>query len=110
MAISPQLQTHSADLVKERRLPFEVLGDNGNAVAQAFGLAFQLPDPMRWVYAEKFNIDVPTFNGDDSWTLPMPARYVVDGNGTIQYADVNLDHTNRPDIAPTLDVLRRLRS
>lgn len=109
MAISPQLQTHSAELVKERRLPFEVLGDNGNAVADQFGLAFALPDPIRWVYEEKFDIHVPTFNGDDSWILPMPARYVVDGNGIIQYADVNLDHTNRPDIEPTLDVLRRLQ-
>ena len=91
-------------------MPFEVLGDNGNAVAQAFGLAFELPAPMRWVYEEKFKIDVPAFNGDDAWTLPMPARYVVDRKGIIQYADVNLDHTNRPDIEPTLDVLRQLRT
>jgi peroxiredoxin len=109
VAISPQLQHYSEELVKERRLPFEVLGDKGNAVADKFGLAFALPDPMRWVYEEKFNIDVPTFNGDDSWILPMPARYVVDGNGIIRYADVNLDHTSRPDIEPTLEVLRGLR-
>lgn len=33
MAIAPQLQAYSQELVEERRLPFEVLSDRGNAVA-----------------------------------------------------------------------------
>jgi hypothetical protein len=31
------------------------------------------------------------FNGDPSWTLAMPARYVVAPGGTIEYADNNVD-------------------
>ncbi|WP_394344633.1 trehalase-like domain-containing protein [Aliirhizobium smilacinae] len=33
--------------------------------------------------------DLPAFNGDPSWTLPMPARYVVGQDGAILYAEVN---------------------
>jgi peroxiredoxin len=40
VAISPQLQQFSQELVAERRLPFEVLGDPGLTVAQSFGVAF----------------------------------------------------------------------
>lgn len=110
MAISPEQQTYSRELVREQGLPFEVLEDHGNAVAAEYGLAYTLPGKLRWVYETVFEIDLPKFNGEDSWRLPMPARYVVDRNGLIQAADVNLDHTNRPAIEPTLDVLRRLRS
>lgn len=91
-------------------MPFEVLSDQGNAVAAAFGVAFSLPASMRWVYEEVFKFDLPTYNGDDSWSLPMPARFIVDRNAVIQAADVNLDHTVRPEPASALEVLRNLRA
>lgn len=55
-------------------------------------------------------MDLATFNGDDSWELPMAARYVIDPRGIIRAADVNFDYTFRPEPAETLDVLRKLRS
>jgi hypothetical protein len=39
----------------------------------------------------------------------MPARYVIGQDGIIAYAEVNADHTRRPepsDIFPLLDRLR----
>jgi peroxiredoxin len=108
VAISPQLQQFSQELVAERRLPFEVLGDPGLTVAQSFGVAFKMPAKMQWAYRDIFKLDLPHFNGDDSWMLPMPARYVVDRQAVIRSADVNLDHTRRPEVAATLDVLRTL--
>ncbi|NNL77383.1 MAG: redoxin domain-containing protein [Desulfobacterales bacterium] len=108
VAISPQLQTYSQELVKDRRLPFEVLSDAGNTVAATFGIAISLPESIRRVYADAFKIDLPTYNGDDSWSLPMPARFIVDQHGVVQAADVNLDHKVRPEPASVLDVLKNL--
>ncbi len=90
-------------------MPFEVLSDQGNAVAAAFGVAFSLPASMRWVYEEVFKFDLPKYNGNDSWSLPMPARFIVDRNAVIQAADVHLDHTVRPEPASAIEVLRNLR-
>jgi pyruvate/2-oxoglutarate dehydrogenase complex dihydrolipoamide dehydrogenase (E3) component len=36
--------------------------------------------------------DSPFFNGDTSWTLPMPGRFVIGQDGIIRYAEVNPDH------------------
>ena len=108
MAISPQTQTYNQELVKERRLPFEVLSDAGNQVAQQFKVAFKLPDSMRRVYSDVFKLDLPAFNGDDSWSLPMPSRFIVDRQAVIRAADVNLDHTVRPEPDTALEVLRNL--
>jgi peroxiredoxin len=50
------------------------------------------------------------FNGDDSWTLPMPARFVIDRSGIIRYAEVNPDYTVRPEPEEVIGVLRGLLS
>jgi peroxiredoxin len=109
VAISPQLEHFNQELVKERKLTFEVLSDQANQVAQKYRVAFALPDSMRWVYSEIFKLDLPAFNGDDSWTLPMPARFIVDQKGVIRAADVNLDHTVRPEPDTAIEVLKGLK-
>ena len=109
VALSPQLPHYSEEMVKERRLKFPVLGDAGNTTARAFGIAYSLPSILRRVYQDTFKINLPTFNGDDSWTLPMPARFIIDQHGMIQAADVQLDHTFRPEPDSAIEVLQKLR-
>ena len=38
---------------------------------------------------ETFKNDVSRINGDRSWTVPMPGRYVIGTNGVVAYAEVN---------------------
>lgn len=109
VAISPQIAANSRKSVRQNGLGFPILSDPGNAVAAAFGLRFALPDDLVDLYASMRN-DLPAFNGDDSWTLPMPARYVIAQDGTIVYAEVNPDYTLRPDPSELLPVLRQLAS
>jgi peroxiredoxin len=84
-----------------------VLSDPGNRTADAYGLTFTLPDELREVY-EQFGIDVPAHNGDDSWRLPMPARFVVDRDGIIRYAKADPDYTVRPEPDETVEFVQRL--
>jgi peroxiredoxin len=107
VAISPQVAANSRKSVRQNHLAFPILSDPGNTVAAAFGLRFALPDDLVELYASLRN-DLPAFNGDDSWTLPMPARYVIAQDGTIAYAEVNPDYTLRPDPSELLPTLRQL--
>jgi peroxiredoxin len=109
VAISPQLQQFSKELVTERRLPFEMLSDQGLAVTKMFGITLTMPEKMKWVYRDIFKLDLPKFNGDDLWMLPMPARFVLDQNAVIRSAQVNLDHTVRPEPATTIEVLKTIQ-
>ena len=54
-------------------------------------------------------IDLAAFNADPSWTLPMPARYVIGQDGTIVYAEVNPDYTQRPEPEDVIGVLEQAR-
>jgi peroxiredoxin len=108
VAISPQLPEHNRELIRSRALGFEVLTDRGNAVATQFGLTFTLPQYLRDIYAT-FPLDITKYNGDASWTLPMPARFVIDRGGVVRYAESDPDYTTRPEPEDTLTALRTLR-
>jgi peroxiredoxin len=109
VAISPQTAPNRRKSERENALSFPILSDHGNAVAHKFGLRFRLPDDLIAVY-KGFGNDLTIGNGEDSWTLPMPARYVIGTDGIIAYAEVNPDYTRRPDPTELLPVLRRLRT
>jgi len=88
-------------------LSFPVLSDVQNKVARQFGIVFRLPQDLARIY-KSLNMDLEKFNGDDSWELPMPARYVIDGRNVIRSAVVNFDYTYRPEPLETLRLLQDL--
>ena len=97
VAISPQTPVNSRKSARQNALSFPILSDADNDVAAAFRLRFELPDYLIELYKNAGKIDLPGFNGDPSWTLPMPARYVIAPDRTILYAEVNPDYTRRPE-------------
>jgi peroxiredoxin len=109
VAISPQNPVNSRKSVRQNELAFPILSDTRNEVAQAFGLRFALPDYLVELYSKLGN-DLPAVNGDPSWTLPMPARYVIGQDGVIVYSEVNPDYTHRPEPADLLPVLQQARA
>jgi len=108
VAISPQREAYLRQMADKNHLEFDLLRDEGNVVAGQFGLVFSLPADLREVYTT-FGVDLARFNRDDSWTLPMPGRFVIDQRGIIRHVDVDPDYTIRPDPAETVAVLKSLR-
>ena len=107
MAVSPQLPEHNRELIQHRKLTFEILTDRGNDVAAKFGLRFSLPQYLRDLYAT-FPLDLAKFNGDASWSLPIPARFVIDRRGVIRSVEADPDYTTRPETSETVTALRGL--
>ena len=106
VAISPQTAANSRKSVRQNDITFPILSDPHNDVAAAFGLRFAMPDYLIDLYKDLKN-DLPAFNGDASWTLPMPGRFVIAQGGTVLYAEVNPDYTRRPEPDDMLPALRR---
>lgn len=107
VAISPQTPDCSGTSCEEMGVDFHVLSDAGNDIANAFGIVYGLKDEMQSVYQE-MGLELPSYNEDASWTLPIPATYVVDQTGTIRLAYVDPDYTTRQDPAEILTTLSRL--
>lgn len=84
-----------------------MLSDSGNRVAKKFGLVYKFPKDLKGIY-QKFGIDLEKFNGDNSWTLPIPARYIIDATGVIRYRDSDPDYTIRSEPEDTIQALKAL--
>jgi len=107
VAASPQLPEFLMQTVQKHHLRFNLLHDAGNSVARQFNLVWQLPEDLQEIY-RGFNIDLEKFNGNQSWELPMPARFIIDKDGIIRAAAVYPDHTDRPEPESIIEVLDKL--
>lgn len=116
----PQIETQGARLVgmapeapdngmataERHRIRIDILSDAGNRVAERLGLVFELPEALRPIY-QGLGIDIPAYNGDDSFRLPVPATYIVRRDGVVAHGFVNADYTQRMEPA---DIIARLES
>jgi peroxiredoxin len=105
--ISPELPERTADMATKQKLTYPIVWDEKSAVAEAFGLAFALPDDLKTVYLG-FGNDLAVRNGDPSWRLPVPSRFVIDGQGIVRFVQADPDYTYRPEPETTLDALRKV--
>jgi peroxiredoxin len=90
-------------------LPFPTLVDHGGRVARRYGLEWVIPIGLREALV-KAGVDLGEKNSDRSWNLPIPARYVIDRNGAVVFAEVNPNFRQRPHPLELLPVLEALRS
>lgn len=107
VAICPQLNKYTKQVVKKHELTFPVLADIDNRYAEKLGLNFALPEKLKELYGG-FGIDLERFNGNDTWELPMPARFLVDTRGVIRGTEVHPDHTIRPEPSDIVDFIKSL--
>ena len=105
LAVSPELPDNTVQTHDSNELNFSVLSDVGNHIARQYGLVFTLSDELKPVY-EKFGLDIPVRNGDDSWELPFPATFVIQRDGSVSLAFVNADYTQRLEPQAIVDHLR----
>jgi peroxiredoxin len=107
VAVSPQAPDESLSTAEKNTLAFPVLSDAGSATAKSFGIAYDLAEELRPIYT-RFGHALPDKNGDESWVLPIPATYVIDSDGMIALAYVDVDYRNRLAPAEILTALQSL--
>jgi peroxiredoxin len=107
VAISEMTSDNSMSLVERLDLTYEVLTDAGLVVADRYGLAWELPDHLRDLYA-RLGHPVSQFNGGGRHILPIPGTFVVDTGGIIRFAYANVNYMYRADPVDIVSVLERL--
>jgi peroxiredoxin len=104
VAIMPDRQTFVADFKLQAKVPFPILTDKDNGYALSLNLAI-------WVGAEiqkmlENRLDLPTFHGNSSWMLPIPATFVVGRDGLIRARFIDPDYRIRMMIADMIAAMR----
>jgi peroxiredoxin len=70
----------SLSTTEKNGITFPVLSDVGSLMPKALGIAFDVAEELRPIYAQ-FSNALPEKKGFESWTLPIPATYLVDRDG-----------------------------
>jgi peroxiredoxin len=104
VAIMPDRQNFVAEFKSESNVPFPILTDTDNGYALSLNLTI-------WVGAEMQKLmqgqrDLPTFQGNSAWMLPIPATFVVGRDGIIRARFIDPDYRKRMTITGMLAALR----
>lgn len=112
VGISQQTVAENAKAHAQLKLGFPILSDQGGHVAQLFDVRWCIPELLRDLHRRN-DINLPVFNGDQSWTLPIPSRFIVDRAGVIAFSEINPGQSSRSpprDVLPVLDHLCSLHA
>ena len=104
VAITPEVAEEAEKTKNKNEVSFEVLVDSANTVARKFGLVFELQQNLRPIYAQ-LGADLEKVNGDSSFTLPIPATYVIGQDSIIKFAHVDPNYMNRAEPKEILNTL-----
>jgi peroxiredoxin len=104
VSIMPEAQSFIS--LTQHHEAFPILADIDNGYALSLGLAIWLGEDVRRLYLEH-GLHLETYQGNDTWLLPIPATFVVGRNGRIIDRFVDPDFRNRMDIADILSALNR---
>ncbi len=107
VGIAPETLEKVAETGSKNGADFDILSDAGNHVSEKMGLVFELPESLRPLY-KQFGIDIPAYNGDETFRLPLPATYIVRKDGVIAYGFAKADYTLRMEPAEVLAQLDTL--
>jgi peroxiredoxin len=106
VAIMPDRQQFAGEIKSESGAPFPILTDLDNGYALALNLAIWVGEEMERFIAEA-GWDVPRFQGNSSWILPIPATFVVGEDGHVKARFVDPDYRKRMAIEDLLAALRK---
>jgi peroxiredoxin len=106
VAIVPERRKFAAALRGEAQAPFPVLTDMDNGYALSLNLAI-------WVGTEMAELiggagwNVPAYQGNSAWLLPIPATFVVSQHGVVTARYIEPDYRRRMDIDALINALRQ---
>jgi peroxiredoxin len=104
VAIMPDRQKFVAELRSQSNVPFPILTDMDNGYALSLNLTIWVGAEMQKLMEQRQ--DLPTFQGNSSWMLPIPATFVVGRDGLIRARFIDPDYRKPMAIADMLAALR----
>jgi peroxiredoxin len=108
VAIMPDRQQFAAEFKAEAGAAFPVLTDLDNAYAMSLNLAIWMGTELEKMIASA-GFELPKYQGNNSWIVPIPATFVVGTNGVVTARFVDPDYRRRMAIEELIAGLRSAR-
>lgn len=106
VCLVPDTAHYTHGMIETNALPFPVLTDLDLSYALSLGLVVPAGPEIREIY-ERYGIDLPRFQSNECWLLPIPATIVVGADGRVRARFIDPDFRHR---MPLDEILAALRS
>jgi peroxiredoxin len=108
VAIMPDRQKFTEEFKNESNARFPILSDIDNGYALSLNLVFWVGTEMeRMISAAGW--DIPNYQGNTSWMLPIPATFVVGQDERVKARFVDPDYRKRMAVENMVAALRSAR-
>ena len=108
VAIMPDRQRFAAEFKAEAQSPFPVLTDIDNGYALSLNLAIWIGPDLEQLLSS-FGRALPEYQGNDAWTLPIPATFVVGQDGRVTARFVDPDFRQRMSAEELVTAIKAAR-
>ena len=107
VAISCELPRYTRKIRTEVGAGFPFLSDMDARYTLSLKLAAWLDDTLTRIISEA-GYDIPVYQGGGDWILPIPAVFVVDGNGIVTARHIDPDYRRRMELDALLTEIEQL--
>jgi peroxiredoxin len=94
LAISPEVEASMEKIVSKSNVTFHVLHDENYTIMLRYGVALKVDEATLLKY-KLFGINLEKANGNKDSILPVPATFILNQNGTIDFIDFEMDYKRR---------------
>jgi len=108
VAIMPDCQQFAEKFKSESQARFPILTDMDNGYALSLNLVIWIGAEMERMISAAGR-DIPSYQGNRSWMLPIPATFVVGTDGKVKARFVDPDYRKRMAIEHMIEALRNAR-
>ena len=105
VAIVPDRQQFAEEMKINSGAAFPILTDMDNGYAMSLNLAIWVGTEME-EYMRTIGRDLPAYQGNDTWMLPIPATFVVEQSGRIKARFADPDYRQRMEIEQLIGALK----
>ena len=107
VAVSPDRPEELKTTLDKGDYDYQLLSDSKMNLSKGYGLAFRVDDGTVKKYVN-YGIDLDKASGESHHLLPVPAVYIVDRRGVIQFAHWSPDYKTRLDNEKLISAARKV--
>ncbi len=104
VAITPETQENVQKSIEKTSASFTIISDRGQEIMHLYKTLFALSDETIEKY-KGYGIILPEVNTKNTWTLPVPATYLIDTDGKTIFSHFDEDYSKRASIKSVLNAL-----
>ncbi|MBX3118599.1 MAG: AhpC/TSA family protein [Fimbriimonadaceae bacterium] len=109
IAVTPDTPDELSKTMEKDKLNYTLVSDSKAELIKKFGIAFRVDDKTFTMYRDQYKIDLEKSSGGQTHhILPVPAVFLIDAKGTIQFVSTNPDYKVRMKGADILEAAQKM--